>query len=160
MVTAVSCGRQAPVRTTANLSSPSPSPTTSTPATPSLGPWPENLEGKELSFPSIDRAVRFLGTSMDTPVQLPTGLPSDIELDPQGQGPLLLVTRAGHRAAQLSLVFDKGRKHLIVQWGVALLDGCAPEDSIPVSISGAQGRLRESPGPWTEIIWPADARNP
>jgi hypothetical protein len=59
----------------------------------------------------------------------------------------------------MSLVFGKGR-YLTIQYGVSVLDGCAPEDSIAVRVSGQDGRLREAAGPETELIWPATLEHP
>jgi hypothetical protein len=72
---------------------------------------------------------------------------------------LYLNTRDGRRAAQLNLVLGK-RRHLIIQYGVSVLDGCAPEASVPVRVAGQDARLRESPGPWTELTWPATLEHP
>jgi hypothetical protein len=47
-----------------------------------------------------------------------------------------------------------------IQHGVSGLDGCAPEESSPVKVSGQPARLRISADPegsarvWTELIWP------
>jgi hypothetical protein len=49
---------------------------------------------------------------------------------------------------------------LLIEFGVSSLDGCAPEDSISVQISGQEGLLREAPGPSTELIWPATLEHP
>lgn len=122
-------------------------------------PWPSDLEGQTLSFGSVEEAVEFLRAHMSAPILLPWSVPFDIRPDPRGT--VLLATEGGVRAAQLSLVFGKGGKgHLIVQYGVSRLDGCAPEHSVPVRVGAVDGRLRESPGPWSELIWPATLDHP
>src|SRR5437016_1489910 len=120
-VAAVSCARG--VQAPRSAGHPSPSVTAPSWSVPPPGkPWPPNLEGKELNFPSIDRAVTFLETRMDTPIVLPMGMPSDIALDTtQGPGSLVLFTVAGQRSAQLRLTAGHGL-HLTIQYGVALLD--------------------------------------
>ena len=95
----------------------------------SPNPWPSSLEEDKLSFPSIKRAVAFLKRNMDILIRLPRGMPPGIRIDPRGG--VFLFTQEGQRAAQLKLTFGKG-KVLILQYGVSMLDGCAPEDSVDV----------------------------
>jgi len=51
-------------------------------------------------------------------------------------------------------------------YGRSGLDGCAPEHSVAVQVSGQPARLRISPDPggssrkWVELIWPATLKNP
>ncbi|TMK86527.1 MAG: hypothetical protein E6G44_03060 [Actinobacteria bacterium] len=109
-----------------------------------------------MKFASIARAVSFLKRNLDVPVQLPADLPRGIRLDPHHG--VYLVTEGGQRAAHLTLVFGKAGS-LLIQYGVAQLDGCAPEDSIPVQISGQEGRLRTD-GHYLDLIWPATLEHP
>jgi hypothetical protein len=121
--------------------------------------WPADLEGRTLSFASVDEALGFLRAHMSVPNLLPRSMPFGTRPDPHGS--VLLATEGGERAAQLSLVFGSGGKgHLIVQYGVSRLDGCAPEHSVAVRVGRLDGRLRESPGPWSELIWPATLDHP
>jgi hypothetical protein len=164
LLAAVACGAQ--VRTdgtepASTIGSPS-SEVRSVQATPSSQPplpksWPPRLEGKSLTFPSIRRALAFLRRNMPTAIELPSGLPNDVRVAPR---PLYIQTIDGVRSAQLHLLFGS-TGHLYVEWGVSQLDGCAPEDSISVTVNGQQGRLREAPGDrWTELIWPATLERP
>jgi hypothetical protein len=122
-------------------------------------PWPSDLEGRMLSFGSLEEAVEFLRAHMSAPILLPRSMPFDIRPDPHGT--VLLATEGGVRAAQLNLIFGRGGKgHLIVQYGVSRLDGCASEHSVAVRVGALDGRLRESPGPWSELIWPATFDHP
>jgi hypothetical protein len=83
-------------------------------------------------------------------------MPQDIRID-RNMG-LFVFTSGGQRTAQLSWVFGKG-DILLIQYGVAVFDGCAPEDSIPVRVSGQSGRLRMA-GNHSDLIWPATLERP
>lgn len=112
-----------------------------------------------LTFASIDRALAFLRKNLAIPVRLPDRLPPGIRI--ARSSPLYLVTRDGKRAAQLSLVFGAtGRRHLIMQFGVAVLDGCAPEEASPATVSGQDALVYATLGPWTDLIWPATHEHP
>jgi hypothetical protein len=104
----------------------------------------------------VGEALSFLSRHMDTQIALPGWLPPGAHLD---RGAYVYVsTDGGERRAQLNL--PVGKRHLIVQYGVSGLDGCAPEVSVPVRVSGQPGRLRVSAGPWSELIWPATLAHP
>jgi hypothetical protein len=125
--------------------------------------WPGEHEYLELSFPSAADAVTFLGNRMDTHVALPTWMPLGAHLD--GGASVSVGNVGGERTAQLTLTVGQGRQ-LIIQYGASALDGCAPEDSVPVRVSGRPGLLRVSADPggspreWSELIWPATHKNP
>jgi hypothetical protein len=126
--------------------------------------WPGELEeSPDLSFPSASDAVAFLGEHMDTSIALPTWVPSNVDLDTTAS--VLLATDGGIRSAQVKLETDGGGVWGI-QYGVAGLDGCAPEHSLHVKVSGQPGRLRVSPDPggsernWVELVWPATLKHP
>jgi hypothetical protein len=126
---------------------------------PTLSPlpaWPRG-RGRELHFETMQSALAFLRRGMDIPIRLPSPTPSGLDMD----GAVLVYahTVGGERAAQLSLTFGR-RRHLIIQYGVSTLDGCAPEVSVPVQVGGQPGRLRMSDGPWAELIWPATLAHP
>jgi len=100
---------------------------------------------------------------MDADIALPTWVPSNVRLDASAS--VLLATGDGNRTAQLKLATERGGVWGI-QYGVSALDGCAPEVSIPVTVSGQPGRLRVSADPdgssrtWVELIWPATLKHP
>jgi hypothetical protein len=132
---------------------------TTTPPTQVGAAWPAAIEGTMLTFGSIDRALAFVRRNLAIPVRLPNGLPAGIRID--RSGPLYVDTRDGQRAAQLGLVFGSaGQRHLIVQFGVAVLDGCAPEEASATTVSGQDALVYASPGPWTDLIWPATHEHP
>ena len=125
--------------------------------------WPgEHEESPDLSFPSATDAVTFLSEHMDGDIALPTWVPSNVDLDTTAS--VLLATRDGIRSAQLKLATDGGGVWGI-QYGVSGLDGCAPEHSVPVKVSGQPGRLRVSADPggssrkWVELVWPATLKH-
>jgi hypothetical protein len=126
--------------------------------------WPgEHEESPDLSFPSAIDAVTFLSRHMDGDIALPTWVPSNVELDTNAS--VFLATRDGVRLAQLKLATERGGVWGI-QYGVAGLDGCAPEHSVPVKVSGQPGRLRVSADPdgssrkWVQLVWPATLKHP
>lgn len=125
--------------------------------------WPGEHEYLDLSFPSAADAVTFLSKRMDTQVALPTWMPPGAHLD--GGASVSVGNVGGERTAQLTLTIGQGRQ-LIIQYGASALDGCAPEDSVPVRVSGWPGLLRVSADPdgspkeWSELIWPATHKNP
>jgi hypothetical protein len=125
--------------------------------------WPGEHEFVDLSFPSAADAVTFLSKRMDTPVALPTWMPPGARLD--GGASVSVGNVGGERTAQLSLTIGEGRV-LIIQYEASALDGCAPEHSVPVRVSGQPGLLRVSADPggssrkWSELIWPATHANP
>lgn len=125
--------------------------------------WPgEHEESPDLSFPSAADAVSFLSEHMDADIALPTWVPSNVDLDTTAS--VFLSTEGGIRSAQLTLATERGVWG--IQYGVSGLDGCAPEHSMPVTVSGQPGRLRVSADPdgssrnWIELIWPATLKHP
>jgi hypothetical protein len=125
--------------------------------------WPNEHENSpDLSFPSATDAVAFLSEYMDADIALPTWVPSNVDLDTTAS--VLLATRDGIRSAQLKLATERGDVWGI-QYGIAGLDGCAPEHSVPVKVSGQPGRLRFSADPdgssgrWVELVWPATLKH-
>ena len=142
---------------------------TSTPSLPAQSSgaapfrWPgEHEESPDLSFPSAIDAVMFLSEHMDGDIALPTWVPSKVDLDTTSS--VFLATRDGIRSAQLKLATERGDVWGI-QYGVSGLDGCAPEHSVPVKVSGQPGRLRVSADPdgssrkWVELVWPATLKH-
>ena len=126
--------------------------------------WPGEYEDStQLSFPSAADAVTFLSEYMSADIALPTSLPSNVRLDVRTS--VSVVTRFGVRSAQLKLATEQGDVWGIM-YGRSGLDGCAPEHSVAVRVSGQPARLRVSPDPggssgkWVELIWPATLRNP
>jgi hypothetical protein len=126
--------------------------------------WPgEHEESPDLFFPSAIDAVTFLSEHMDGDIALPTWLPSNVDLDTTAS--VFLATRDGIRLAQLKLATERGGVWGI-QYGVSGLDGCAPEHSVPVKVSGQPGRLRVSADPdgssrrWVQLVWPATLKHP
>jgi hypothetical protein len=126
--------------------------------------WPSELEeSPDLSFRSASDAITFLSKHMDGDIALPAWVPSNVDLDTTAS--VLLATRDGIRSAQLNLATERGAVWGI-QYGVAGLDGCAPEHSVPVKVSGQPGRLRVSADPggssrkWVELVWPATPKHP
>ena len=126
--------------------------------------WPGELEeSPDLSFRSATEAVAFLSEHMDADIALPTWVPSKVDLDTTAS--LSLATGGGIRSAQLTLATERGGV-LGIQYGVSGLDGCAPEHSVPVRVSGQPGRLRVSADPdgstrkWVELVWPATLKHP
>jgi hypothetical protein len=126
--------------------------------------WPgEHQESPDLSFPSATDAVTFLSEHMDGDIALPTWVPSKVDLDTPAS--VFIATRDGIRLAQLKLATERGEAWGI-QYGVAGLDGCAPEHSVPVKVSGQPGRLRVSADPdgssrkWVQLVWPATLKHP
>lgn len=125
--------------------------------------WPgEHEDSPSLSFPSATDAVTFLSEHMDADITLPTWVPSYVHLDTPVS--VLLATTGGIRWAQVKLATDRGV--LGIEYGVSALDGCAPEHSTRVTVSGQPGRLRISADPdgsprkWVELIWPATLKQP
>lgn len=119
--------------------------------------WPGEHDGRSVSFASVDDALSFLRRHMEMQIALPDWLPPGTHL---GRGVSVYIdTEGGERSAQLNLIFGQQR-HLIVQYGVSQLDGCAPEHSVAVRVSGQPARLRVSPAPWSELIWPATLAHP
>jgi hypothetical protein len=106
----------------------------------------------------VDDALSFIRRNLDTQVALPTWLPPDVDL---GGGASVYAGSLGERrSAQLTLPIAGGGG-LIIQYGISALDGCAPEESVPVRIVGQPGRLRYLPEyPWSELIWPATLAHP
>jgi hypothetical protein len=126
--------------------------------------WPRELENSpELSFPSAADAVTFLSHHMDADLALPTSLPSDVHLDVSTS--VSVATADGVRIAQVKLATEHGEVWGIM-YGRSGLDGCAPEHSVAVRVSGQPARLRITPDPdgsprkWVELIWPATLKNP
>jgi hypothetical protein len=126
--------------------------------------WPGELEeSPDLSFPSAGDAVTFLSKHMEGNIALPAWVPSNVDLDTTTS--VLVATRDGIRSAQIRLATEQGAVWGI-QYGVAGLDGCAPEHSVPVKVSGQPGRLRASADPssssgkWVELVWPATLKHP
>jgi hypothetical protein len=99
---------------------------------------------------------------MDGDIALPAWVPSKVDLDTPTS--VLIATRDGIRLAQLKLATERGEAWGI-QYGVAGLDGCAPEHSVPVKVSGQPGRLRVSADPdgssrkWVQLVWPATLKH-
>lgn len=161
----VSCGpsREPPAATTFSSA-----PFTALEAEPSVAPtippaWPEGRDGTWSRFATVDAALLFLRRNMDVPIRLPAHLPAGgYELEDRR---VFLHTGDGQRGAQFNLVFANG-KRLILQYGVSGFDGCAPEVSRGVTVSGQPGRMRVtadpggSPRTWTELIWPATLAHP
>jgi hypothetical protein len=150
----------APTQAATQTSTPS-LPAQSSGATPFQ--WPGEHEESNLSFPSAIDAVTFLSEHMDADIALPTWVPSKVDLDAIAW--VFLATRDGIRSAQLKLATERGDVWGI-QYGVSGLDGCAPEHSVPVKVSGQPGRLRVSADPdassrkWVELVWPATLKHP
>lgn len=126
--------------------------------------WPgEHEESPDLSFPSATDAVTFLSRHMDGDIALPTWVPSNVDLDTTAS--VFLATRDGVRLAQLKVATERGGIWGI-QYGVAGLDGCAPEHSVPVKVSGQPGRLRVSADPdgssrtWVQLVGPRRSSTP
>lgn len=126
--------------------------------------WPgEGEDSPDLAFPSAQEAVEFLSAEMDVAVALPAWVPPSVDLDTEAS--VLLATVNGRKQAQVKLTTRRGSVWGI-QYGVAMLDGCAPEASRSVTVSGKPGRLRvsvvpeDSSGKWTELIWPATLHRP
>jgi hypothetical protein len=125
--------------------------------------WPgEHEDSPSLSFPSATDAVTFLSEHMDADITLPTRVPSYVHLDTPVS--VFLATDSGIRSAQVKLTTERGV--LGIEYGVSALDGCAPERSIRVTVSGQPARLRISADPdgsprkWVELIWPATLKHP
>ena len=143
---ASACDRPAPsnMPSTAAVVASSARPNAVAPAAPSTGPWSRRLEGRSLQFGSVDEAVAFLQRSMAVPVGLPTGLPADIRLNPTAG--LYLDTRDGVRAAHLQLTYGDQRV-VVLQFGVAVFDGCAPEEAVPTNVAGERALIIARSGP-------------
>jgi hypothetical protein len=100
---------------------------------------------------------------MDGDIAPPTWVPSKVDLDSPTS--VFIATRDGIRLAQMKLATERGEAWGI-QYGVAGLDGCAPEHSVPVKVSGQPGRLRVSADPdgssrtWVQLVWPATLKHP
>jgi hypothetical protein len=96
-------------------------------------------------------------------VALPAWVPSTIRLDTHAS--VFLATVDGHRTAQVQLTTKRGEAWGI-QFGIAGLDGCAPEESTRATVSGQPARLRVSTDPggssrtWVQLIWPATLDHP
>jgi hypothetical protein len=101
---------------------------------------------------------------MDADIALPTWVPSKVDLldTPASVFP---ATGDGIRLAQLKLATERGEAWGM-QYGVAGLDGCAPEHSVPVKVSGQPGRLSVAADPdgssrkWVQLVWPATLKHP
>lgn len=126
--------------------------------------WPGEYEDTtHLSFPSATDAVTFLSEYMNADIALPTSLPSNVRLDVRTS--VSVVTRDGVRSAQVKLETERGDVWGIM-YGRSGLDGCAPEHSVALRVSGQPARLRISPDPdgssrkRVELIWPATLKNP
>jgi hypothetical protein len=127
--------------------------------------WPSEHEenSPDLSFPSAAEAVTFLSKYMDGDIALPTSLPSNVHLDVRTS--VSVYTDDGVRSAQVKLATEQGDVWGIM-YGRSGLDGCAPEHSVAVRVSGQPARLRITPDPdgsqrkWVELIWPATLRHP
>jgi hypothetical protein len=115
-------------------------------------------DGGQLAFSDVPSAVRFLDRYMDVPIQVPRQLLAGDITDVI----VYMATIRGERSAQLQVFVDIGRP-LMLQFGLARLDGCAPENSVSVRIGGEPGRLRvseQTAGTWSELIWPATLGHP
>jgi hypothetical protein len=161
LVVLAACETTAPTLSPTQASTPS-LPAQSSGTTPFR--WPgEHEESPDLSFPSAIDAVTFLSRHTEGDIALPTWVPSNVELHTTAS--LFLATRDGVRLAQLYLATERGEAWGI-QYGVAGLDGCAPEHSVPVKVSGQPGRLRVSADPddssrtWVQLVWPATLKHP
>ena len=156
LITGAACGQATdPVRP-ARLDTPSEGP-----QDPSLVAdafeWPGEHEGRSVPFASVDEALSFLRRHMEVLIALPRWMPPGVRLH-RGVSAYIGI-QDGERQAQLDITFGH-RRHLIVQYGVSLLDGCAPEHSVAVRVSGQPARLRVSPPLWSELIWPATLAHP
>lgn len=100
---------------------------------------------------------------MDANIAVPTWLPPNVRLDVRTT--VHVATTEGTRVAQVKLATEEGDVWGIM-YGRSGLDGCAPEHSRPIRVSGQPARLRVSADPegssrtWVELIWPATLRHP
>jgi hypothetical protein len=101
---------------------------------------------------------------MDADIALPTWVPSKVDLL-DTPASVFLATGDGIRLAQLKLATERGEAWGM-QYGVAGLDRCAPEHSVPVKVSGQPGRLSVAADPdgssrkWVQLVWPATLKHP
>src|SRR5205807_6460533 len=107
-------------------------------------------------FTSIRAAVAFIQAHVHVPVKVPSPLPPKLRL--ATRHPVYLGTGEGEiPKAQLDLARG-ARKHLIIEYGTAVFDGCGGDEARAVRVAGGPAMLNSShepSGPWSEVIWPA-----
>lgn len=104
-------------------------------------------------FNSIEEAVAFLETKVDVPVVLPKPLPKDTRLSPGG---VYRIGFNGRHGWTLSLEFGV-EGTILLQYGLAVFDGCGGDSARPVDIAGRPGLInfgRHGAVPYADVIWP------
>ena len=121
----------------------------------------ERYERGRPSYP--EDAVSFLSEHLGGDIALPTWVPPGVQL---GGGVSMYLGHLGDlRTAQIKLMLGEDRS-LTIQYRGSALDGCAPENSVAVTVAGQPALLRVSADPsgsartWSELIWPATLEHP
>jgi hypothetical protein len=104
---------------------------------------------------SIDEALAFIRKRVDERVVLPEGLPAGVALAPEH--PVSALRSTTPTGWMLHLVYGT-KKHVYIQYGSAVFDGCGPVGARRISVGSVPGLLVASKHPsgwWSELIWPA-----
>ena len=109
-----------------------------------------------MTFGSVQAAIAYVGERLDIPVMLPTYLPGGVTFERRVT--VTMESRGTMRSAQMTLTMGR-RRPLIIQFGLSLLDGCAPEDSVVTHVGRQDALIRAAPE-WVELIWPATHGTP
>ncbi|MEA2580091.1 MAG: hypothetical protein QOE83_983 [Actinomycetota bacterium] len=109
-------------------------------------------------FSSIAQALAYVAKRVDVKVVLPDGLPLSVALSRDTPVyPLLSTTPQGW---VLHLTYGV-KKHVYIQYGLGIFDGCGSESASDVRVGTMPGALTEShPAGWSELIWPATTTHP
>jgi hypothetical protein len=108
--------------------------------------------------PELHAAVSRLERRLGLPILLPTKLPQGSLLD--SRKGVSFFRYGNHWSGRLSFVFGS-RKHVLIDYGVALFDGCGGDTAEPISVNGKPGLILPSrSATWTQLIWPATVKHP
>jgi hypothetical protein len=94
---------------------------------------------------------------VSVPVLLPPNLPGGAHL---ASHDALYSARYGKKTAWFLQLEWPDKRHLFLQYGVALFDGCGGDTAKPVQIGNQPGMIYVSPGHrWSDLIWPATRKH-
>jgi hypothetical protein len=116
---------------------------------------PDVLREPTTRVASIDDALAFIRKRVDERVVLPEGLPAGVALAPEH--PVSALRSTTPTGWMLHLVYGT-KKHVYIQYGSAVFDGCGPVGARRISVGSVPGLLVASKHPsgwWSELIWPA-----
>ena len=103
----------------------------------------------------LQDALAIMRRNLDIPVALPP-LPKGSRLPPR-KG-LTAHFSGAKKSYRLHLLVGR-RRHLYIDYGVAVFDGCGGDQARPVNVGIERGLLLGSHRtPWSQLIWPANKR--